>query len=295
MSGAGSTPFSHIEFPAMSDLNAKRNRLLEMIRQYGTCAVAFSGGIDSTVVAKAAQLALGDNAVAVTGTSASLAAGELDEARRLAQLIGIRHEVIATDEFSNPAYLQNAPDRCYHCKTELYTQMEGLTDRLGVAVVVNGANVDDLGDYRPGMNAAGEHRVASPLAECGFRKSDVRALAANWGLPNSEKPATPCLSSRVAYGEEVTPERLAMIDAAEQFLREQGLQTVRVRYHRGDMARLEVPTDALTRLCEPAMREALIASFKSLGFKYVTLDLEGFRSGSLNALVSLEGLTKSSR
>ncbi len=284
---------SELTAELVSDLSAKRDQLLNLLGGYGTCAVAFSGGIDSTVVAKAAQLALGDAAVAVTGTSASLAAGELEEAVELARLIGIRHEVIATDEFSNPDYLQNAPDRCYHCKTELYTHLEGLAERLGVAVVLNGANVDDLGDYRPGMRAAKEHRVASPLAECGFRKADVRALAAEWELPTWDKPATPCLSSRVAYGEAVTPERLAMIDRGEQFLREQGLGVVRVRYHKGDVARLEVPIEALARLCEGPLRDTLVERFKALGFKFVTLDLEGFRSGSLNVLVTIAGLGRS--
>jgi pyridinium-3,5-biscarboxylic acid mononucleotide sulfurtransferase len=279
---------------SMPELTVKRDRLLELIRGYGTCAVAFSGGIDSTVVAKAAQLALGERAVAVTGTSASLAAGELEDAGRLAQLIGIRHEVFATDEFSDPSYLKNDPDRCYHCKTELYTRIEGMAERLNVAVVLNGANLDDLGDYRPGMQAATEHRVASPLVESGFHKPDVRALAAHWGLPTWDKPATPCLSSRVAYGEQVTPERLAMIDKAEQFLREQGLRTLRVRYHKGDLARLEVPLDSLAKFCEPALRAALLARLKSLGFKYVTLDLEGFRSGSLNTLLGIESLGRAS-
>ncbi len=275
----------------MSDLAAKRDSLLERIGQYGNCAVAFSGGIDSTVVAKAAQVALGDRAVAVTGTSASLAAGELDEARRLAALIGIRHEIVDTDEFSSTDYVRNAPDRCYHCKTELYTQLEGLAEGLGFEVILNGANLDDLGDYRPGMRAAGEHRVASPLAECGFHKADVRALALEWELPIWDKPASPCLSSRVAYGEQVTPERLAMIDAAEQHLRGLGLRTVRVRYHKGDTARLEVPPDALPMICEGEVRQTIVTRFKQLGFKYVTVDLEGFRSGSLNALVNIEGLS----
>jgi pyridinium-3,5-biscarboxylic acid mononucleotide sulfurtransferase len=276
----------------MSDIASKREKLVELIRGYGRAAVAFSGGVDSTVVAKAAQLALGARAVAVTGTSASLAAGELEEARRIAQLIGIRHEVIETDEFSNPDYVRNAPDRCFQCKTELYTQMEAIAERLGADVILNGANVDDLGDYRPGMQAAREHRVASPLAECGFAKADVRELARAWDLPIWDKPATPCLSSRVAYGEEVAPERLAMIDRAEQFLRERGLGTLRVRYHKGDMARVEVPLAALAALCEAELREALVRKFKELGFKYVTLDLEGFRSGSLNALVPLGNLTQ---
>ena len=276
----------------MSELIAKRDKLLETIKGYGPCAVAFSGGIDSTVVAKAAQLALGAGAVAVTGSSASLAAGELVEARRLAELIGIRHEIVETDEFANPQYVQNAPDRCYHCKTELYTHLERIAPRLGVEVILNGANLDDLGDYRPGMKAAGEHRVESPLADCGFHKADVRALAALWELPTWDKPATPCLSSRVAYGEEVTPERLAMIDQAERFLRERGLGVLRVRYHKGDVARLEVPLEAIGRLCEVELRESVVGRLKELGFKYVTLDLEGFRSGSLNALVGIEGLAK---
>jgi uncharacterized protein len=271
----------------VSDLLAKRDRLLAYIGRFESCAVAFSAGIDSTVVAKAAQLALGDRAVAITGTSASLASGELDEARRLAGLIGIRHEVIFTDEFSKADYVRNAPDRCYHCKTELYTQIDGWAEKLGTAVVFNGANLDDLGDYRPGMQAASEHRVASPLAECGFDKQAVRELAHLWELPIWDKPATPCLSSRVAYGEEVTPERLAMIDAAEQYLRAQGLRSLRVRYHKGEVARLEVPVTEIERLCQPQVREPLVERLKQLGFKYVTLDLEGFRSGSLNALVNI--------
>ena len=275
---------------ASTALRAKAERLVELIRGYGTCAVAFSGGIDSTLVAKAAQLALGSKAVAVTGTSASLAEGELDEARSLAQLIGIRHEVLPTLELASSDYVRNAPDRCYHCKTELYTQLDGLAERLGVAVVVNGANVDDLGDYRPGMNAAREHRVASPLAECGFTKADVRALAAHWQLPTWDKPASPCLSSRIAYGEEVTPERLAMIDRAEQLLRGYGLRNVRVRYHKGDLARIEVPAEALAKLCSDDVRERLLQELPRLGFKFVTLDLAGFRSGSLNTLVSIQQL-----
>ncbi len=276
----------------MSEFPNKRDQLIQTLRDCGSVAVAFSGGVDSAVVAKAAHLALGDCAVAVTGVSNSLAAGELDEAREIARLIGIRHEVISTDEFARPDYLRNAPDRCYHCKTELYAQLDGRTERFGVAVIANGANLDDAGDYRPGMKAASEHAVRSPLIECGFTKADVRALAQEWNLPIWDKPASPCLSSRVAYGEEVTPERLQMIDAAEQFLRAQGLQTVRVRYHKGDLARLEVPAEALQKLCEPALREQLTLHLKSLGFKFITLDLEGFRSGSLNVLVPVESLTK---
>ena len=274
----------------MSDLASKRERLLDFIRGFDSCAVAFSVGIDSTVLAKAAQLAVGDRAVAVTGVSPSLAAGELEEARRLAAQIGIRHEVIATEEFSSPDYLRNDPQRCYHCKTELYRQIERLAPQLNVAVVFNGANLDDLGDYRPGMRAASEHQVRSPLAECGFSKEEIRALAIEWQLPIWDKPAMPCLASRVAYGEEVSPERLAMIDQAECFLRERGLRTVRVRYHKGDLARLEVPVDAIERIAQAPLRHELVEYLRSLGFQFVTLDLQGFRSGSLNVLVPSEAL-----
>jgi uncharacterized protein len=270
-----------------AQIAAKRHALLELIGRYQSCAVALSAGVDSSVVAKAAHVVLGDRAIAVTGNSASLATGELDEARRIASLIGIRHEVLQTHELSKQDYVRNAADRCYHCKTELYTQLDGVVERLGVDVVFNGANFDDLGDYRPGMQAASEHGVLSPLAICGLTKAEVRELARAWELPVWDKPASPCLSSRVAYGEEVTPERLAMIDAAEQCLREQGLRTVRVRYHKGDVARLEVPPAAIEQLCQPNVREPLVARLKSLGFKFVTLDLEGFRSGSLNVLVSI--------
>ena len=271
----------------MSSIVAKREALLAAVRQLESCAVAFSGGVDSAVVAKAAAIALGEAAVAVTGTSASLAAGELEAAEELARLIGIRHVVIPTDELEKSDYLKNAPDRCYHCKTELYTQLERLLPTLGVKAIVNGANADDLGDYRPGMQAASEHRIHSPLADCGIAKSDVRELAAGWGLPVWDKPATPCLSSRIAYGEEVTPERLAMIDRAEQFLRSRGLVNLRVRYHRGDLARIEVPPAELPRLASDDFRRELTAELRQLGFKFVTLVLEGFRSGSLNQLVQI--------
>jgi uncharacterized protein len=268
-------------------LDQKREHLLARLAQLESCAVAFSAGVDSTVVAKAAHLALGNNAIAVTGTSASMAAGELAEATHLAALIGIRHVVVPTEEFSQVDYLRNAPDRCYHCKTELYTQLDRLLPQLGVKHAVNGANADDLGDYRPGMQAASEHAVLSPLSECGLTKAEVRELARQWELPVWDKPATPCLSSRVAYGEEVTPQRLTMIDQAEQFLRSHGLRTVRVRYHKGDLARLEVPVDALERICEASFRRELTTQLRAIGFRFITLDLEGFRSGSLNQLVQL--------
>jgi len=269
-------------------LSTKRDQLLEFFRPLPRCVIAFSGGVDSAVVAKAAALELGPAALAVTAQSASLASGELEAAIDLAKLIGIEHQIVQTQEFASANYVMNGPDRCYHCKSELYTQLDQLCqDLAGDSVVVNGANQEDLGDFRPGLAAAKEHGVQSPLADFGFSKADVRSLAAEWELPVWDKPASPCLSSRIAYGEEVTPERVAMVDAAEQALRALGLKEVRVRYHRGDLARLETPLSALPQLTSEPTRRELIAKIKAAGFKFITLDLEGFRSGSLNSLVSI--------
>jgi uncharacterized protein len=269
---------------------AKRDQLIELLRSYGSCAVAFSGGLDSTVLAKAAQFALGDKAIAVTGASASLAAGELDQCSQLARDLGIRHEILETDELSNPEYQKNDANRCYHCKTELFLQVEKLSRRLGVAVVCDGSNRDDRGEHRPGMRAAREQQVSSPLAECGFTKVEIRELAASWNIPIWDKPATPCLSSRIAYGEQVTPERLAMIDRAERFLREKGFQPLRVRYHKGDLARIEVDAEAIGRFLDPKFRDEVTQALLDAGFRYVSLDLVGFRSGSLNAVLPRESL-----
>jgi pyridinium-3,5-biscarboxylic acid mononucleotide sulfurtransferase len=268
------------------------DQLVDLVRQFEGCIVAYSGGVDSAVVAKAAQVALGHRAVAITGVSASLAAGELEAAKRIAEQIGIKHEAVATQELSQPEYLQNAPDRCFHCKTELYDQLGRLAAERGIRTILNGANADDVGDFRPGMRAAAEHEVRSPLAECGFDKATVRAIARHWGIEAWDKPATPCLSSRVAYGLNITPERLARIDAAEQVLRGFGLSRVRVRLHENELARLEVAIADLPRLCEPHVRSRLVEQLSSLGFKYVTLDLEGFRSGSFQQLVPVEELQR---
>ena len=274
----------------MVDIAHKRESLLQELRSYGSCLVAMSAGVDSSVVAKAAQLALGECAIAVTGVSASLAAGELESAQDIAKLIGIRHEVIGTREQSSVLYRQNGPDRCYHCKTELYTRLESLAAEWGLAVIANGVNFDDLHDFRPGLRAAEEHRVRSPLVDCQIGKAELRQLARDWGLPVWDRPASPCLASRVAYGQEVTPERLQQIDLAETYVRGLGLREVRVRYHAGDVARLEVSAEHLGRLCEPSTRRQLVTYLKQLGFKFVTLDLEGFRSGSLNDLIPADSL-----
>jgi uncharacterized protein len=273
------------------ELAAKRDRLLDLLRSFGSCAVAFSGGVDSAVLTKAAQVALGDRAVAVTGVSASMAAGEADECERLAALIGIRHQVIATGELDNPEYQKNDANRCYHCKTDLFVRVEAVASRVDAAVVADGSNWDDRGDYRPGMKASRDLRVRSPLAECELTKQEIRQLAASWDLPIWDKPATPCLSSRIAYGETVTAERLAMVDRGERFLRGRGFQPCRVRYHKGDIARIEVARDAVDRLLDPELRREILDELKSAGFKYVTIDLEGFRSGSMNAVLPVESLT----
>ena len=272
--------------------NTQREDLVKTLRGCGRVAVAFSGGIDSTVVAQAAYEALGDAAIAVTAVSESLAAGELEEAQELAQKIGIRHRVIRTEEFADPNYRRNDSNRCYFCKSELYGRLSGMLGELGVEVIVSGANTDDMGDYRPGLRAASEHGVRHPLQECNLSKADVRALALAWGLPTWDKPATPCLSSRVAYGEDPTPERVRMIDQAEQWLRQRGLRVLRVRYHKGDLARIEVSPDELMRLVELELRGELITAFRALGFKFVTLDLEGFRSGSMNSVIPVESLLR---
>ena len=272
-------------------LHEKLETLLATLAGYGRVAVAFSAGVDSTVVARAAQQACGDDAVAVTAVSPSLASGEREQAEQLAQQIGIRHVVIETDEFDNPDYLKNEPNRCYFCKTELYTRLGHILPQLDVDVIANGANLDDQGDHRPGMVAAGEHAVRSPLLDVGMPKQDVRDLAQHWDLPVWDKPAMPCLSSRIAYGVGVTTERVRRVDEAEKYLREEfGLLEFRVRHEANELARIEVSIDELPRLLDTSNRLAITAKLRELGFAFVTIDLEGFRSGSLNSVIAVDDL-----
>ena len=274
-----------------TSLNDKRDRLLSVLESYGRVAVAFSGGVDSTVVAKAAVIACGENALAVTANSPSLASGELELAAQIALQIGIRHVVLKTEEFQSADYTANPSNRCYFCKTELYDQIDQRRESLQIDVIVNGANVDDQGDHRPGMVAAAEHFVRSPLVEAGCGKSDVRALAKHWELPNWDKPAAPCLSSRIAYGTEVTPERVARIDRAEAYIRSRlGIRVLRVRLEVGELARIEVPLDQISILLEDALREDITRELLRFGFRAVTVDPKGFRSGSLNERLASDEL-----
>ncbi len=264
-------------------LSDVRTRLIERIRSLGSVAVAFSGGVDSAVVAKAAVEAVGSNAVAVTAVSPSLATGELQIAREEAAAIGIRHVEISTTEFARPEYRANAGDRCFFCKDTLYSLTASKLRELGVEYILNGANTDDLGDHRPGMQAAAEHSVVSPLIDVGIDKATVRDLAHFWNLSVAQKPASPCLSSRIAYGVEVTEERVRRVEQAEAFLKQlTGLRELRVRHEADELARIEVPLDELPRLVDEPNRQQVADTFRAIGFRRVTIDLEGFRSGSLN-------------
>ena len=246
----------------------------------GSAVVAFSGGVDSSLVAALAARALGDRALAVTAVSPALATGELDAAVGVARAIGIRHETIVTAELEREGYRANGRDRCYHCKSELYSQLVALASHRGYEVVLSGANADDVGDWRPGLRAAEEHRVLHPLLEGGVGKDEVRALARALGVPSAEKPASPCLASRLPYGTPVEPEILRQVDRAEQALKALGFRVLRVRHH-GDLGRVELAGDELPlALARPA---PVVDAVRAAGYAEVEISREPFRSGSLNA------------
>ncbi|MCC6510067.1 MAG: ATP-dependent sacrificial sulfur transferase LarE [Pirellulaceae bacterium] len=274
----------------MDDAIAPERSLVQLLTQWLShcpgAVVAFSGGVDSAVVAQVAHDVLGDRALAVTADSASLARAELADACQLAKRIGIAHHLVHTEEVADPAYQANDSQRCFHCKTHLFVTLKQMPQVQQQGWwILTGTNLDDLGDWRPGLRAAADHAVRSPLAELSIDKTGVRQLAHLWNLPVAEKPANPCLASRLAYGVSVTPQRLAMVEGAEAELRSLGLVKFRVRLHADNLARIEVPLDELARLIQPEVRSALIRRLAELGFRYVTLDLEGFTSGSLNKLI----------
>ncbi len=265
--------------PQTAALETKYERLQSIVREIGSALIAFSGGVDSTLLLKVAHDALGDRAIAATADSETYPREELEQARALAALIGCRHIVLRTDELSDERYARNQPDRCYYCKRTLFARLQPLAAELGVAAILYGAMADDIGTHRPGHRAAKEFAVRSPLVEAGLGKQEIRELARRLGLPNWNKPSFACLSSRIAYGERVTAEKLRILDEAERFLRQLGLIQFRVRHH-DTIARIEVPLEDIPAVIEH--REAIVAHLKALGYVYITLDLQGFRSGSMN-------------
>ena len=264
----------------------KLNRLKALFADVDRALIAYSGGIDSTLVAKVAYDVLGDRALAVTANSPSLLPDDLEDATVQAAAIGIRHEIVKTHELDNPNYAANPVNRCYFCKSELHDTLKPLALKRGYPYVVDGVNADDLQDYRPGIQAAKERGARSPLAEVGISKFEVREISRHLGLPWWDKPAQPCLSSRFPYGEAITMEKLQRVGQAERYLRNLGLRELRVR-SAGDTARIEIPAANIKDFVAKHDLEALVAAFQDYGFTYVTLDLEGFRSGKLNQVLQL--------
>lgn len=275
--GLGNTVLSFDE----EALRRKEQKLFDILRELGRVIVAYSGGTDSAYLAWAAGKVLGSDAIAVTADSASMPESHKRDAEQFARRFGLRHEYIKTHEFDNPLYAANEPDRCFHCKNELFTRLEELGRQRGITNIVYGVNVDDLGDYRPGQNAAAQHNVRAPLVEAGLTKAEIRELSRRAGLPTWDRPAAACLSSRIPYGTPVTVETVKLIERGEEVLRELGFRQFRVRFH-GELVRIEIAPDEMPRALNLEMAKKMTAIFKDLGFHYVTLDLQGYRQGSLN-------------
>ena len=265
-------------------MDTKERALFHALENMGSVIVAYSGGADSAYLAWAAHKVLGARSLAITADSASLPESHKRDAEDFAREHGIRHEYIVTREFDNPDYIANNPDRCFHCKDELFSRLDEVAKERGIAHVIYGVNVDDLGDYRPGQRAAKIHQVKAPLVDAGLTKAEIRALSERAGLSTWDRPASACLSSRIPYGTPVTIENVKTVDRGEDALRALGFRQFRVRFH-GDVVRIEVAPEELERAMTPAMAREFTRIFKALGFHYVTLDLEGYRQGSLNAVL----------
>jgi uncharacterized protein len=266
-------------------LAEKERKLLDQLTGMRRVIVAYSGGTDSAYLAWAARRVLGDNAVAITADSASIPESHKRDAEAFARECGIRHEYIDTHEFDNPDYVKNAPDRCFHCKDELFQCLDAVARERGIEHIVYGVNIDDLGDYRPGQGAAKLHQVKAPLVDAGLTKAEIRELSRRAGLSTWDRPASACLSSRIPYGTPVTPETVKTVERGEEAVRALGFRQFRVRFH-GELVRIEVDKDELATALTPEMARAFVEIFKPLGFHYVTIDLEGYRQGSLNSVLN---------
>jgi uncharacterized protein len=266
-------------------LKAKQERLFAILKPMRRVIIAYSGGADSAYLAWAAHRVLGENAVAVTANSASIPDSHKTDAEAFARECGFRHEYIETHEFDNPDYTKNDPNRCFHCKDELFTRLEIVARQRGIENIAYGVNVDDLGDYRPGQHAAKLHQAKAPLVDAGLTKAEIRELSRLTGLSTWDRPAAACLSSRIPYGTPVTIENVKTVEQGEEAVRQLGFRQFRVRFH-GKLVRIEIAKDELATALTPEMAQTFVRIFKPLGFHYVTIDLEGYRQGSLNAILS---------